>query len=271
MHLCSHCTSDTLLPSVSPAHTLQGWLCLKPPIVCSGFAESLSLHHHLMTFSWKPLSIITGHSHASLRLNLWFCRVLEVGSQYVDQGVWPGHLPSCYQRRFELIHEWFFMAKMPFGQCTRQILFCIITPCMLVILAKKSREGDQSFVLLCLKGTSMGRVFDWVHKEWSKVQACMHQGRILGDGDEHTIIVRAKQELFWFGTHCFSILSGVWGRIKIQLSSPDHLPSVCVRVGRAGDTRKGNLMESPILGDCRSLSKYTSSPLSLSPWNLSCN
>jgi len=60
---------------------------------------------------------------------------------------------------------------------------------MLLILAKKFREGDQSIVLLCLKGTSMGRVFDGVHEEWSKVQACMHQGRILGDVDEHNIIV----------------------------------------------------------------------------------
>jgi hypothetical protein len=60
---------------------------------------------------------------------------------------------------------------------------------MLLILAKKFREGDQSIVLLCLKGTSMGRVFDGVDEEWSKVQASMHQGRILGDGDEHMLLL----------------------------------------------------------------------------------
>lgn len=52
----------------------------------------------------------------------------------------------------------------------------------------------------------------------------------------------------------------------------DHLPLVYVRVGRAGDTGKGNLheyvqkrnlMESRVLGDCWCHSKYTSSPLSL--------
>ena len=42
-----------------------------------------------------------------------------------------------------------FMAKMPFGQYTRQTLFCIITPCMLVILAKKV-QGKGSKVCIVM-------------------------------------------------------------------------------------------------------------------------
>jgi hypothetical protein len=82
----------------------------------------------------------------------------------------------------------------------------------------------------------------------------------------YTIIVWAKQGFLWFGTHYTRILSGVWNRIKIQLSSSRSLPLVYLFVGRAGDTRKGNLMESPILGRVHCLSKYTSIPPPLPPY-----
>ena len=36
--------------------------------------------------------------------------------------------------------------------------------------------------------------------------------------------------------------------LRYSYRHPDQLPLVCVLVGRAGDTRKGNLIESPILG-----------------------
>ena len=161
--------------------------------------------------------------------------------------------------------------KMPFGQCTRPTLFCIITPCMLLILAKKFREGDQSIVLLCLKGTSMGCVFRWSPRRMVQGPSLYAPRKNLRGWRRayyYCIFVWAKLELLWFGTHCFCILSGEWGRIKIQSSSPDHLPFVYVRVGRAGDSRKGNLMESLILGGCWCHSKYTSSPLSLSCFKL---
>jgi len=56
--------------------------------------------------------------------------------------------------------------------------------------------------------------------------------------------------------------------LRYSKRHPDHLPLVYVRVGRAGDTRKGNLMESLILGDCWCHSKYASSPLCLSCFKL---
>jgi hypothetical protein len=48
----------------------------------------------------------------------------------------------------------------------------------------------------------MGRVFDGVDEEWSKVQASMHQGRILGDGDEHILLLyicmsKTRAALIW--------------------------------------------------------------------------
>lgn len=238
--------------------------------MCLGFAESLSLHHHHhhhpVSFSWKPLRIITWHSHISLGLDYDFagCRMLD---QYVDQGLWLGHLSSFYPL-ISTGFSWFTCGSSR-QKCllvsARAPYYTVHTP----DLSQKVQErgGVQIIVLLCLKGTSMGRVFGFC--TWRMVQSpSLYAPRKNPGGWRrafyYCIFVWAKLELLLFGTRCFWILSGVWGRIKIQLSSPDHLPLVYLRVGIAGDTRKGNLMESLILGDCWCHSKYTSSPLSLS-------
>jgi hypothetical protein len=66
-------------------------------------AESLSLHHHhhLVSFSWNPLSIITwqlAQSHI-IRPSLWFCRVLDVG-------------PLCCSRSLTWSLTWFLSTKI---------------------------------------------------------------------------------------------------------------------------------------------------------------
>jgi len=125
-------------------------------------AESLSLHHHLVSFSWKPLSIITWHSHISLGLVYGFagCWMLD---HYVDLHVvlWPDHLPSFYQQRFELIYMWFFMAKMPFGQCTRPTLFCIITPLHALDLSQKVQGRGSKYCIVMPERNKYGACVRW--------------------------------------------------------------------------------------------------------------
>ena len=187
-------------------------------------------------------------------------------SQYVDQGVWPGHLPSCYQRRFELIHEWFFMEKMPFGQCTRQTLFCIITPCVLVILAKKVQGRGSKFCIVMSERNMYGPCavcsIEYMKNGPKSKAVCTKEGS-WGMGMNILLLYEQNKSCsdLELTVSVFSVECGAGLRYSYRHRIICHR-FVCVLEEQV-TTRKGNLMESPILGDCRCLSKYTSSPLSL--------
>jgi hypothetical protein len=76
--------------------------------------------------------------------------------------------------------------KRAFGQCTRQTrLHYYIMHAR--DLRQQVQEGDQSIVLLCHGRSVWGPCSIEYMLDWSKVQAFMHQGRILVEGGEHIL------------------------------------------------------------------------------------
>ena len=159
-----------------------------------------------------------------------------------------------------------FMAKMPFGQYTRQTLFCIITPCMVVILAKKVQGKGSKVCIVMSERNKYGlrvQLSTWRMVQTPKSKAVCTKEGSWGVGMSILLLYEQNKSCsdLELTVSVFSVECGAGLRYSYRHRIICHR-FVCVLEEQV-TTRKGNLNESPIFGDCRCLSKYTSSPLSL--------
>ena len=141
-------------------------------------------------------------------------------SYYVHQWVWLCHLSYCYRWRFGPIlvlpgKEWMCFRSL---HALNSLLHYICS--MLLILAEKSSKAME--VLYWKEQVWRACSESEYLIGWSRAQACMHHGireESWGWRWPYYYSV-SKTKLLWFRTNFIGAPSGVWGRIKIQLSSP---------------------------------------------------
>lgn len=142
-----------------------------------------------------------------------------------------------------------------FGQCTRQTLFSFHYITLHYALDHPNQKDKPKVSKYCIvvprKVQVCGarvQVSTWYNGPNNK-PACIKEEswryRVS------ILLLFSEQNKNWFGLERTVLISGLWGRIKIQLSSPGSFAhwAVCMLEEQV-TPGKENLMESPILGDC---------------------